>query len=69
MTSDALSRRSLFIGEPGNREEGLGCSNGMTFSGSNDGSFSLKTDIVDWDSGMAGRWSIPRLEEFASLIC
>jgi len=41
--SEALSRRSLFIGEPGNRESDRTCSNATTFLGSMDGSFSLKT--------------------------
>lgn len=45
--SEAFSRRSLFILEPGNREVGFADSNGMTFSGSRDGFFSLKTK--KWD--------------------
>ena len=49
--SEALSRRSLFIGEPGNREIGGAFSNGMTFSGGTDGFFSLKTIGLDRISG------------------
>jgi hypothetical protein len=42
--SEAFSTRSLFMGEPGNREIGRSSSNGITFSGSWDLDFSLKTD-------------------------
>jgi hypothetical protein len=41
--SDAFSRRSLFIGEPGNRESGRSCPNGITFFGCGDGTCSLKS--------------------------
>jgi hypothetical protein len=50
--SEALSRRSLFIGEPGNREVGFASSNAMTLSGSRDGFFSLKTVEVDRIAGI-----------------
>ncbi|MCU0777247.1 MAG: hypothetical protein MUF86_06220 [Akkermansiaceae bacterium] len=34
------------MGEPGNRETGRASSNGMTLSGSMEGSFSLKKDFL-----------------------
>ena len=67
--SEALSRRSLFIGEPGNREFGRSCSNDTTFFGSRDGLFSLK--IKNWTEFpelSPGGWSNQRIDGLTSLI-
>ena len=68
--SEALSRRSLFIGEPGNREIGGACSNGMTFFGSSDGSFSLKIEVKGqkFPELTPGRWSKQSFWRLTSLI-